>query len=211
MAIGLTYNTKELPELTSYEDLLNPKLKGRIAIPSFDWFGPQFLYAVNGVLGGTNADTTRGMQFISDLVKKNNAILLSSADAGMQAFTRGEIVAMPFWNGRSNLLVRNNVPVKMVYPKGWIATGNGHVILKNTKFYKEANNLINNLLNPELQVKLGTTFGYPPSNRTAKLPPDLEYMRVPDSAFERAARLDYGVMTADAAKNLDRWNKDVLG
>ena len=57
------------------------------------------------------------MQFISDLVKKNNAILLSSADAGMQAFTRGEIVAMPFWNGRTNLLVRNNVPVKMVYPR----------------------------------------------------------------------------------------------
>src|SRR5262249_3078722 len=54
MAIGLTYNTKEIPELTSFEDLLNPKLKGRIAVPSFDWFGPQFLYAVNGALGGTH-------------------------------------------------------------------------------------------------------------------------------------------------------------
>ena len=148
MAIGLTYNTKEAAELTSFEQLLDPKLKGRIAIPSFDWFGPQFLYAVNGALGGTNDNVDRGMQFIADLVKKNNAILLSSADAGMQAFTRGEIVAMPFWNGRTNLLVKNDVPVKMVYPKGWIATGNGHVILKNTKFYKEANNLINNLLEP---------------------------------------------------------------
>src|SRR5204863_3179522 len=129
-------------------------------------------------------NTDRGMQDISDPEKKNNAILLSSADAGMQAFTRGEIVAMPFWNGRSNLLVRNKVPVQMVYPKGWIATGNGHVILKNTKFYKEANRLINNLLDPALQVKLGTTFGYPPSNGTAKLPPEFEDMRVPQSAFE---------------------------
>ena len=211
MAIGLTYNTKEAPELNAFEQLLDPKLKGRVAIPSFDWFGPQFLYAVNGALGGTNDNVDRGMQFIADLVKKQGAIQLSSADAGMQAFTRGEIVAMPFWNGRTNLLIKNNVPVKMVYPKGWIATGNGHVILKGTKFYKEANNLINNLLNPELQVKLGTTFGYPPSNQTAKLPADQEYMRVPDAAFEHAAKLDYGIMTANAAKNLERWNKDVLG
>jgi putative spermidine/putrescine transport system substrate-binding protein len=211
MAIGLTYNTKETAEMTSYEQLLDPKLKGRIAIPSFDWFGPQFLYAVNGALGGTNDNVDKGMQFIADLVKKQGAIQFSSADAGMQAFTRGEIVAMPFWNGRTNLLLKNGIPVKMVYPKGWIATGNGHVILKGTKFYKEANNLINNLLNPELQVKLGTTFGYPPSNQTAKLPADQEYMRVPDAAFERAAKLDYGIMTANAAKNLDRWNKDVLG
>ena len=211
MAIGLTYNTKEADEPSSFEDLLSPKFKGRIAIPSFDWFGPQFLYAVNGALGGTNENVDRGMQFIADLVKKNNAILLSSSDAGMQAFTRGEIIAMPYWNGRTNLLVRNGVPVKMIYPKGWIATGNGHVILKNAKFYKEANRLINNLLDPELQVALGTTFGYPPSNATAKLPPEFEHIRVPQSAFDRAARLDYGIMTVNSAKNLDRWNKDVLG
>jgi putative spermidine/putrescine transport system substrate-binding protein len=211
MAIGLTYNTKEAGEPSSFEDLLSPKFKGRIALPSFDWFGPQFLYAVNGALGGSNDNVDRGMQFIADLVKKNDAILLSSSDAGMQAFTRGEIIAMPYWNGRTNLLVRNGVPVKMIYPKGWIATGNGHVILKNTKFYKEANRLINNLLDPELQVALGTTFGYPPSNATAKLPPEFEDIRVPQSAFERAARLDYGIMTTNSAKNLDRWNKEVLG
>ena len=211
MAIGLTYNTKEAPEPKSFEDLLDPKLKGRIAVPSFDWFGPQFLYAVNGALGGTNDNVDRGMQFISDLVKKNNAIMLSSADAGMQAFTRGEIIAMPFWNGRTNLMVRNGVPVKMIYPQGWIATGNGHVILKNTKFYKEANRLINNLLDPELQAKLGTQFGYPPSNETAKLPPEFDDMRVPEAAFEHAARLDYGVLTANSAKNLERWNREVLG
>ena len=211
MAIGLTYNTKEAGEPASFEDLLSPKFKGRIALPSFDWFGPQFLYALNGALGGSNEDVGRGMQFIAELVKKNNAIMLSSSDAGMQAFTRGEIIAMPYWNGRTNLLMRNGVPVKMIYPKGWIATGNGHVILKNTKFYKEANRLINNLLDPALQVKLGTTFGYPPSNGTAKLPSEFEDMRVPQAAFERAARLDYGIMTANSAKNLDRWNKEVLG
>ena len=62
-----------------------------------------------------------------------------------------------------------------------------------------------------LWSKLGTTFGYPPSNGTAKLPPEFEHMRVPQSAFERAARLDYGIMTANSAKNLERWNKEVLG
>ncbi|MGE8944067.1 extracellular solute-binding protein [Leptospira interrogans] len=211
LAYGLTYNTKEIPEPKSFEDLLSPTLKGRIAVPSFDWMGPQFLYSVNAALGGTDSDLGKGFQFLADLVKKNNAIVLNNSDSAQQAFTRGEVVAMPFWNGRTNLMIKNGVPVKMVYPKNWIATGSGHVITKGNKFTKQANLLVNNMLNPDFQVKVGGDFGYPPSNRKAKLPPDLEVMRVPDAAFEVAARLDYGAITSNMASNLARWNKDVLG
>ena len=38
---------------------------GRIALPSFDWFGPH-LYAVNGALGGSN-DTGSRHAFIAEL------------------------------------------------------------------------------------------------------------------------------------------------
>ena len=58
---------------------------------------------------------------------------------------------------------------------------------------------------------MGTAFGYPPSNKQAKLPADDEMMRIPDAAFDVAARLDYGTITTNMASNLARWNKDVLG
>lgn len=210
MAYGLTYNTKEIAEPKSFEDLLSPKLKGRIAIPSFDWMGPQLLYAINAALGGNDGDLSRGFQFMSDLVKKNGAIVLNNSDSAQQGFTRGEIVAMPFWNGRTHLMIKNKVPVKMVYPKGWVATGNGYLITKGNKFTKQANLLVNNTLDPEFQLGVGAEFGYPPSNRKAKLPPDLEDIRVPESVLDSAARLDYGAITNNMAANLARWNKDVL-
>lgn len=211
LAYGLTYNTKEIPEPTSFEDLMSPKLKGRIAVPSFDWMGPQFLYSTNAALGGNDSDLSRGFQFLSDLVKKNGAIVLNNSDSAQQAFTRGEVVAMPFWNGRTTLLIKNGVPVKMVYPKNWIVTGSGHVITKGNKFTKQANLLVNNMFNPDFQLKMGTAFGYPPSNKQAKLPADAEMMRIPDAAFDVAARLDYGTITTNMASNLARWNKEVLG
>jgi putative spermidine/putrescine transport system substrate-binding protein len=211
LAYGLTYNTKEIPEPTSFEDLMSPKLKGRIAVPSFDWMGPQFLYSANAALGGSDNDLGRGFQFLSDLVKKNGAIVLNNSDSAQQAFTRGEVVAMPFWNGRTNLLAKSGLPVKMVYPKNWVVTGSGHVITKGNKFSKQANLLVNNMLNGDFQMKMGAAFGYPPSNKTAKLSGDIEAMRIPDAAFDVAARLDYGAITNNMASNLARWNKDVLG
>ncbi len=127
LAYGLTYNTKEIPEPTSFEDLMSPRLKGRIAVPSFDSMGPQVLYSTNAALGGSDSDLSRGFQFLSDLVKKNGASC-SIPDSAQQAFTRGEVVAMPFWNGRTTLLIRNGVPVKMVYPR----TGSSQVAVTSS-------------------------------------------------------------------------------
>lgn len=212
MAYSLTYNTKEVrDEPKSYQDLLSPRFKGRIALPSFDWMGPQFLYAMNASLGGSPDNLDRGFQFISDLMKRNDAVMMNNSDTLAQAFTREEVVIAPFWNGRVNMLARTSVPVKMVYPQGWVATGSGQVITKGTKFERQANLLVNNFLDPELQTKLSSTFGYPPSNRKAKLPPDLAFMQIPENAYEKAAPLDYGKLTAGMGSNLDRWNREVLG
>ncbi|MGH7070068.1 MAG: ABC transporter substrate-binding protein [Acetobacteraceae bacterium] len=211
MALALTYNSKAIPEPHSFQDLLSPKLKGRVAIPAFDWMGPQFLYGVNWALGGTSGNLDEGFKFIAELVKKNNAIVLDNSDSADQAFTREEIVAMPFWNGRTNILSKNGLPVKLSYPKGWVPTGSGIVITRGTKFPRLANLLVNNFLAPENQIKITSGFGYPPSNRKAKLPSEMADWKVPESTFKDAARLNYGIVTANMAKNLERWNKEVLG
>ncbi len=211
MAYGLTYNAKEVKEPGSFEDLMSPRFKGRIAVPSFDWMGPQFLYSMNAVLGGSPDNLDRGFQFISDLIRKNDAVMFNNSDTAAQAFIREEIVAAPFWNGRTNTMSKSGVPVKIAYPKGWVATGSGHVITKGSKFNRQANMLVNNFLDPVNQLSLSTAFGYPPSNRKSILPTGYEFMQIPDSAFERAAKLDYGTLSTAMATNLERWNKDVLG
>ena len=211
MAYGLTYNTKEAPAPTSYQDLLSPRFKGCIALPSFDWMGPQFLYSMNAVLGGPPDNLDRGFQFIADLMKKNDAVMYNNSDTVAQAFIREEIVAAPFWNGRTNTMSKSGVPVKIIYPKGWIATGSGQIISKGSKFEKQANMLVNNFLDPKLQLPLSMAFGYPPSNRKAVLPPDYAFMTIPESDFAQAAQLDYSRISAGMAANLERWNQQVVG
>jgi len=211
MAYGLTYNTKEVPPPTSYEDLLSPRFKGRIALPSFDWMGPQLLYSINAVLGGSPDNLDQGFQFMAELMKKNDAIMYNNSDTVAQAFIREEIVAAPFWNGRSNTMSKSGVPVKIIYPKGWIATGSGQIISKGSKFTTQANLLVNNFLDATLQLPLSMAFGYPPSNSKAVLPADYEFMKIPESDFTRAAQLDYSRISNGMAKNLERWNQDVVG
>lgn len=211
MAVGLVYNAEELPKgLGGFDSLADSSLKGKIGIPAFGWIGQQWLYAMNEALGGAPTDIDRGLKFVADLVKRNQALILENSDAAQTAFSRREIVAMPFWNGRVYFMRKANIPVAISYPKGWIQTGNGYVLSKNTAFREAANRFINNTLDGALQLEMSRRFGYPPTNDTVALPPDLASIKLPTDAADRRARLDYTAMTEKMAENQARWNKEVL-
>ncbi|MGH7122624.1 MAG: extracellular solute-binding protein [Acetobacteraceae bacterium] len=209
--LGVTYNWKEIPRPRSFEDLLSPRLKGRVAVPAFSWIAPQFLYGVNAALGGTSGNVDKGFRFVADLVKKNDAIILPSTDSADHAFTTGQIVAMPFWNGRTNILAKDGVPVKVVYVKGWVSTSSGLCITRGTKFGRAANLLVNNSLSPDAQVSFMRSVGYPPSNKRAVLPPDMTDWGVPTDALGRVAKINWDIVARNMAANLERWNNEVLG
>ena len=50
-----------------------------------------------------------------------------------------------------------------------------------------------------------------PASRKAKLPPELERVRVPEKELSQAARLDWKKINDHRSAYLDRWNKEVLG
>jgi len=52
IVMGLVYNTKEASKPASYQDLLNPKYKGRVGIPTYGWVGNSWLQVLNKTLGG---------------------------------------------------------------------------------------------------------------------------------------------------------------
>jgi len=54
-------------------------------------------------------------------------------------------------------------------------------------------------------------FKYPPASKKAKLPPDLERVRVPDRDLAHAVKLDWKKINDFRSAYLDRWNKEVLG
>jgi spermidine/putrescine-binding protein len=123
IVMGLVYNTKEASKPTSYQDLLNPKYKGRVGIPTYGWVGNSWLQVLNKTLGGNEDNVDPGIAFLAELVKKNDAVIIENTDAALKAFTREEIVIMPFWNGRTFVLQGQGVPVDIEYIPGHDAGG----------------------------------------------------------------------------------------
>ena len=208
--LGLVWNTKLARKPASWEELWKPEYKGRIAIPAYGWYGMHWLNAVNRMLGGTEADVSKGVQAVSDLVRKNQAIICQNADHGMRLLQQEEVVMMPYMNGRTHVLQEGGTPVEIEYVPFAYQQGTGFVVPKASRFPALAQRLINNTLDAELQLHLTQRLKYPPTNRKAQLPPALERYRIPDSAFERLVALDWRQVTANRAANLERWNRQIL-
>jgi len=210
MSLGLAWNTKEAKKPAGFKDLWRPEYKGRVAIPAYGWYGDYWLHSLNKLLGGDEDNIEPGLKAVAELMKTNDAIIVENAGHGMKLLEQGEVVIMPYWNGRVVALQEQGVPVAFEYVAGTLAVGQGFVIIKGTPYEKEACMLVNNTLDPEAQLTFARYSKYPPSNRRAVLPPDLEKVRIPDGALEKAAVLDYSKIAKHRAAYLERWNKEVL-
>jgi len=211
IVMGLVYNTKEASKPASYQDLLNPKYKGRIGIPAYGWVGNSWLQVLNKTLGGNEDNVDRGIAFLAEVVKKNEAVIIENTDAALKAFAREEIVLMPFWNGRTFVLQGQKVPVDIEYIPGTMLVGNGFPILRGGKFVEQTNRFCNITMDGQYQMLMTQRFFYPPSNRNAKLPADLARYAFPADKEKNVVPIDYEKMNAHKSQNLDRWNKEVLG
>ena len=211
IVMGLVYNTKEATKPASYQDLLNPKYKGRVGIPTYGWVGNSWLQVLNKTLGGNEDNVDPGIKFLAELVKKNEAVIIENTDAAMKAFSREEIVIMPFWNGRTFVLQNQGVPVDIEYIPGTMLVGNGFPVLRGGKFIEQTNRFANNSMDGQYQIEVTKRFFYPPSNRNAKLPADLAKYAFPADKEKNVVPIDYEKMNAHKSQYLDRWNKEVLG
>jgi putative spermidine/putrescine transport system substrate-binding protein len=208
---ALTWNTKQAKKPTSYKDLWTSAYKGKVAVPAYGWYGIYWLHAVNKLFGGSEDNITPGIQAVAELVQKNDAIIMENVDQGMKLFQREEIVMAPFWNGRTFALQDSGTPVGIEYVPNAIALGAGFVIVKGTAMGDLAQRFVNDTLDAQNQIEMTRLFKYPPASRKAKLPPDLERVRVPEKELAQAARLDWKKINDHRSAYLDRWNKEVLG
>lgn len=208
---ALTWNTKQAKKPASYKDLWSADYKGKIGIPAYGWYGVYWLHAVNKLFGGNEDNVTPGIQALGELVQKNNAVIVENVDHGMKLFQREEIVMAPFWNGRTFALQDGGTPVQLEYVENSISLGAGFVILKGTTMGEQAQRFVNDTFDPQFQLGMTKLFKYPPASKKAKLPPDLERVRVPEKDLARTVQLDWKKINDRRSANLERWNKEVLG
>jgi putative spermidine/putrescine transport system substrate-binding protein len=102
---------------TSWSALLAPELKGKIILPTFQNIMATFLLEMMSVTRGGDLidDIDPGFAGMTDLARQSIGFEQSSAI--LESYIKdGTVWAMPFWNGRAQLLVDEGAPVDYVRP-----------------------------------------------------------------------------------------------
>lgn len=210
LLFGLTWNSKETSKPQSYKDLWKSEYRGRVGVPGYGWYGMTWLHSVNKLFGGDEDNIEPGITAVAELVQDNRAIIVENADHGTKLMELGEVVIMPYWDGRTVRLQEAGVPAQFEFVDGTIVLGNGFSIMKGTQHPEEAQLFVNNTLDPELQVEFSKWSKYPPGNRKAQLPDELSHIAIPEGAMDKAAQIDWRKVNEHRSTYLERWNREVL-
>jgi putative spermidine/putrescine transport system substrate-binding protein len=117
--LSLVWRKDKLPVApTSWSDLLDEELDGRVILPTFQNVMAAYLIEVMSVTHGGDLldDVDPGFAATARLAGK--AVGFEQASAVMENYIKdGRAWAMPFWNGRAQLLMDSGLPIDYVRPK----------------------------------------------------------------------------------------------
>lgn len=170
-AWGALYNADAfkkagVPEPTSWEDLWNPKLAGKVGI--FDIGGSggiDFVVKATELAGGSVGNLQPGLDKIAKLKISS---FFTSANQLAASMTAGDTWVVPLNNGRSWGMIDSGFPGKFFIPKegGYFHTTTIDV-LSGTEHPKEAQEYVNYVLDPTAQIGQASEIPYGPVNNSA--------------------------------------------
>jgi putative spermidine/putrescine transport system substrate-binding protein len=174
---------------TSWNDLWNPALKGKISAPDFD---ASHLVVVSAKLqGGDAASWEKGNDKLKAL-KPNFKAYYANDAASQQLLQNGEAPVQVMLSMNAYHIASQGVPVKVAMPKeGAVLVIDTVGIMKGTKNADLAYKFVNLMLDPAVQTEVATIKKGSPVVSNAKLSDDV-------------AKLP-GVFTTP-----DQWNKEAL-
>ncbi len=139
-------------KVEGYADLLNPKLKGKIAMCYPGKSSSSFEHLVNMLYAMGKGDPEKGWDYVSKFCDNLDGKLLSGSSAVYKGVADGEYtVGLTFEEGGATY-VANGAPVKLVYMKeGVISRPDGIYIIKGAKHLENAKKFINYITSKEAQ------------------------------------------------------------
>ncbi|CAN7750171.1 ABC transporter substrate-binding protein [Rhizobium sp. LjRoot258] len=116
--MSLLYRKDKLATPTSWSALLAPELKGKIVLPTFQNIMAVYLVEIMSVINGGDLVDNLDPGFKAMEAVARQSIGFEQSSAILESYLKdGTVWAMPFWNGRAQLLVDAGLPVNYVRPK----------------------------------------------------------------------------------------------
>jgi putative spermidine/putrescine transport system substrate-binding protein len=211
--LGIAYRSDKVPNgISSWWDLWDPKLAGKVGLPVFSWVGNTWMMIVNSLLKGDPANPTAAADKLSEYMKLN-PVQVQNSDVAGQLLTSGEVWALPYYDGRTSGLKSNGVEVKFVYPtEGALPIGSGMSVSVDAANPKGAQQYVAFDIAPEQQIAMAVATHYSPASpKVLKNPPDSikDYALAPE-VLDNAVRIDFLTANDHLDTYQKLWNEKVL-
>jgi len=140
-------------KVEGYEDLLNPKLKGKIAFCDPAKSSSSYEHLINMLYAMGKGDPDKGWDYVKALCANLGGKLLSGSSAVYKGVADGEYaVGCTFEEGGAKY-VADGAPVKLIYMKeGVISKPDGVYIIKNAKNMENSKKFIDFITSKDAQT-----------------------------------------------------------
>lgn len=216
VSLALVYNAEKfkqagIPAPTSWKDLWDPRLAGRVAIPVLDNAnGRAFAIQTSRLLGRNESDLNPAIQEIAKIKARNYYTTSQELEAQLKA---GDVWVAPWADGRVYSLADQVRTLKGVRPKEGSVSYNSTVdIVAGTPHAEAAHQFVNEVLGPLLQFGLAIDFYYGPTNRLLApiIAADTELSGKIIYTVEQVKQLyqpDWQVYWPAHERAVDQWNR----
>lgn len=143
-------------KIESYEDLLNPQLKGKIATCDPASSSSAFAQLTNILLAKGGYEDAGAWDFVGKLITQWDGKILSGSSAVYKGVADGEYVVGLTYEDPCATLVAADAPVEIVYPsEGAVYLPSGAAIIKGAKNLDNAKLFIDYIISEEAQQMFG--------------------------------------------------------
>lgn len=144
-------------KIEGFKDLLNPKLKGKIANADPSRSSSSYEQLLNQLQAMGGQTSKEGWEYVRNLMINLDGILLDSSSLVYRGVVEGEFVVGLTFEEAAALYVQDGAPVSIVYPKeGTIIRPDGVSIIKNANNLEGAKKFINFVTSKEVQTLIST-------------------------------------------------------
>ncbi|VGQ93119.1 bacterial extracellular solute-binding family protein [Streptococcus pyogenes] len=189
--------------ITSYEDLLQPALKGKIAFADPNSSSSAFSQLTNILLAKGGYTSSEAWEYVKRLLLSMNSIRATSSSDVYESVAEGKMIVGLTYEDPCINLQKSGANVSIVYPKeGTVFVPSSVAIIKHAPNMTEAKQFINFILSSDVQNAFGQSTSNRPIRRDAQTSHEMKPL---DEII--TLKEDYGYVTRHKKKILNTYNR----
>lgn len=215
ISTGLAYNKETFEQngwdpLTSWNDLADPKFKGKLVLPSIaNTYGVHMLLMAAIANGGSVEDVEPGFEKMKEIAQ--NAVTFDKTADVSNFFLQGQTVASAWGSSRVFTLQDTGFPIEYVIPEeGAPALMATVSVIKDAPNAELAQEFVNFILGEEAQNLFANALFDGPVNKNVKLEGDiLDKIAYGEEEISKLVKVDWELVNEKRAEWTERANKEI--